>query len=130
MSDTPLWLQVTLPAFTLIGGFVLGRVTKVLDRRQERREEQENRRPKFELTRLTGSGYRLQNVGDAAATGIRVDSGRYPRERLMRMPDEPFDLAEEQPVDFIMSTGINLPKPAALFVRCAELPEGVHVAVP
>jgi hypothetical protein len=130
MSDTPLWLQISVPAFTLVGGFVFGRVTKVLDRRQERRDEQASRRPKFELTHLTGSGYRLQNVGDAAATDIRVDSGMYPRERLMRLPDDPFDLAQDQPADFIMSTGINLPKPAALLVRCAELPEGVHVAVP
>lgn len=36
--------------------------------------------------------YRLQNVSDAAATEIRVDSGRYRRERLMRLPDEPFEL--------------------------------------
>lgn len=79
---------------------------------------------------MSASGYRLQNVGDAAATEIRVDSDRYPRERLMRLPDEPFDLAENEPVDFIMSTGINMPKPAALLVRCAELPDGVHVAVP
>jgi len=130
MSDTPLWLQVSIPTFTLVGGFVLGRVTKVLDRKQERRDEEANRRPRFELSRLTSSGYRLQNVGDAAATEIRVDSGRYPRDRLMRMPEEPFDLAKDQPIDFIMSTGINLPKPAALLIRCAELPEGVHVAVP
>jgi hypothetical protein len=46
------------------------------------------------------------------------------------MPDEPFDLARDQPVDFIMSTGINLPKPAAFVVRCVEIPDGVHVAVP
>lgn len=130
MSDTPLWLQISVPAFTRVGGFVLGRVTKVLDRRQERRDERANRRPRFELTHLSASGYRLQNVGDAAATEIRVDSDRYPRERLMRLPDEPFDLAENEPVDFIMSTGINMPKPAALLVRCAELPDGVHVAVP
>jgi hypothetical protein len=130
MSDTPLWLQVSIPAFTLVGGFVVGRVTKVLDRRQERREEKANRRPRFELTYLNGSAYRLQNIGDAAATGIRVDSGGYPRGRLMRLPAEPFDLATDQPVDFVMSTGINLPKPAALLIHCAELPEGVHVAVP
>jgi hypothetical protein len=48
----------------------------------------------------------------------------------MCLPAEPFDLAKDQPVDFIMPMGINLPRPAALLIHCAELPEGVHVAVP
>lgn len=43
-------------------------------------------------TLVGGVRYRLQNVGDSAATEIRVDSGRYRRERLMRLPDEPFEL--------------------------------------
>ncbi|HWD05830.1 MAG TPA: hypothetical protein VG674_25615 [Amycolatopsis sp.] len=130
MSATPLWLQVVIPASTLVGGFALGRVTKALDRRQQRRDEAANRRPEFQVTRLTGSGYRLHNIGDTGATAIRIDSGSYPRERLMHLPEEPFNLAKDQPVDFIMSTGINMPKPAAFVVRCAELPGGVHVPVP
>jgi hypothetical protein len=39
MSDTPIWLQVCVPAVT-----------------------------------LAGSGYRVQNAGDVAATGVRIDA--------------------------------------------------------
>ena len=132
-----MWLQISVPVFTLAGGFAAGRFAKRLDREQERREAQANRKPKFEVKALPSTRYRLYNIGDAAATGVRVDTSPYPRERLSKMPDEPFDLAVGQPVEFDMPTGAwewtggeVLPKPAAFVVSCAEIPEGVHVVIP
>lgn len=132
-----MWLQISIPVFTLAGGVVAGRFVKWLDRNRETREAQANRKPKFEVTALPSSRYRLQNIGDAAATGVWIDTAPYPRESLSKRPGEPFDLAVGQLVEFGIPTGDweftggkVLQKPAAVVVRCAEIPEGVHVVIP
>lgn len=93
MSDTPLWLQVAIPAATLVSGFGLGRLSKRLDRRQETRDIEAARAPHFVLRHHAGTTYRLTNDGDAAADEVRVDPDGYPLTRdlpegITLRPDE------------------------------------------
>lgn len=131
MSNTPLWLQVVIPVGTLFGGFLLGRVSKRLDRRMERKEEEAAKAPSFEIVRTERDNwYMLVNTGDAEATSVTLDLGGFPPKLTRRTPTG-ITLLPDQPSDrFFISGSWQEPKPAHLTVSCDQLDRPVSVLMP
>ncbi|MET8997090.1 hypothetical protein [Amycolatopsis sp. NPDC004169] len=123
------WWDVLKIGFPAVLTFFAGRASTRLDRRHEQRDAEAAKAPEFTVW-PDGGSLRLQNTGDGPATGIMLDFGEYPRERVQRLPDGPFDLAEGASIIFYMSSGLNLQKPPDVVVRCAELASPRHVAIP
>src|SRR4051812_12765899 len=57
---------------TAVLAFIVGRLSKRLDRRQERKDAKAKLAPAFELEHVSGQAFRLVNVGDADATGVTL----------------------------------------------------------
>jgi hypothetical protein len=127
MSDTPLWLQVTIPAATLMGGFTLGRLSSRLDRRQATRDAVAARAPRFVLTHESGSNYRLTNDGDMVADDVRVDPGGYPLTR--DLPDG-ISLRRGESCIFTIFRAAQVPDPVQFFVTWRDCPESQVLPVP
>ncbi|MFJ8815451.1 hypothetical protein [Amycolatopsis thermoflava] len=129
----PLWLQISLPIFTaLLGGsvgFAFGRVNKALDRRIERKEEEAARAPAFDLTSVSGSKYRLTNIGDARATSITLDLGDGNRVITRDLPDS-FDLVPRQSITFLLMGSWSTGSVDQVMVCCDELADPYPVVVP
>jgi hypothetical protein len=137
-------MQVALPIFTaLLGGgagFGFVRLDKALDRRRERLDAEAaaqaaaERERAFRLARrlpglnvliVSGGGFRLENLGKKAATGIYVTFNGYPREEVKGLPDEPFALGAHEGVDFRLPGIGELPDAPQMWVMCAEYAEPV-----
>ncbi|MEV4144200.1 hypothetical protein AB0J40_11055 [Amycolatopsis sp. NPDC049691] len=150
MRDTcrmPLWLQIALPIFTaLLGGAAaLGftRLGKALDRRRERLDTRKaaeaartgwlaakaaSRLPSFSCRQLQ-KGFRLENLSRNPATGISVTFAGYPREKVKGLPDEPFDLAPYETVDFRLPGTKDLLELPQMWVMCREYAEPVAIGI-
>jgi hypothetical protein len=128
----PLWLQICLPFLTAFLGFGLGRLGGAVDRRRQRREVAALRAPAFVMSWETGHRFRLSNVGDAAATNLRVDFGNeaYRNQKVLDF-HEPEVLGPGESFTFLMTNSRVERRPDQVRVSCDELPDvGMPVAVP
>lgn len=89
----------------------------------------EARSPEFTVELLQGGRHRLRNVGTAAATGLTV-SVEHPDHLVADLPDGVRlpPLASTEP--FRVTGSWRSPAPAALLVRCDQLPDGAVVPLP
>ncbi|TKG57950.1 hypothetical protein [Prauserella endophytica] len=128
----PVWLQIVLPIVTAGVGFGLGRLGGALDRRRERRDTEAARAPVFEFTWVGGHRYRVMNVGDASASGIRLhfDDERFEAQNVVDMPDPVPALQPGESFTFMMVGTMGLPLPHQIRLFCDELPDGKPLPVP
>jgi hypothetical protein len=129
----PTWLQITLPILTaLLGGtvgFGFGRLGKVMDRRQERKEAEAAKAPDFMITHVDGVLYRLINDGDVDASGVRFDLSGVPDYQVREAP-EGVRIPIRDGHEFSIMSADELPLPSRLLVVCDQLSEPVAVRVP
>lgn len=132
----PVWLQVVLPLFTAVLGFGFGRLSKVLDRRQERKDAQEllakaekNRKPRFLVDHVRGELYRLVNVGDLGASGVHFDDKDESLAQISGRPER-IQLGIKASHEFYICLTDQLPMPSRLLVACDQLDEPEPVSIP
>lgn len=119
-------LKVGLPA---VLGFFAGRLSKRLDRRQERKDEDSAKAPEFALTHEKGSRFRLTNTGSAPATNVTLDLGDHPVGLTRDVPVKA-DLAKDGSTTFIIGSNFGQRRPHQCMVTCDELASPVPLAIP
>ncbi|MDQ0377932.1 hypothetical protein [Amycolatopsis thermophila] len=123
------WLEAAKIGGPAIITFFLGRLSTRLDRRREAKQAEAAKRPEFAIHRVDGDLYRLLNVGEMDATGVRFDLAGVEPDQVREGPDG-IDLPIRDGHEFYIITAEELPAPSRLLVICDQLDAPGPVAVP
>ncbi|MGO1056694.1 hypothetical protein [Crossiella sp. CA198] len=110
-------------------GFFFARINKRLDKRQETREKDAARTPKFIIERSRTNWYRLVNAGDATATEVTLILGKFPEGFTRHIP-KVVTLAPAAAHDFFAQSMSGHRLPGHFMVSCKEIPDPIAVTMP
>ncbi|WP_410596500.1 hypothetical protein [Amycolatopsis sp. lyj-23] len=132
----PVWLQIVLPVFTAVLGFGLGRLSKALDRRQERKDEQalqakaeEARKPRFVVEHVRGELYRLVNVGERDASGVYFDDKDESFTQIGGRPER-IQLGVRAAHEFNICVTDQFQMPSRVLIICDQFDEPEPASIP
>lgn len=109
------WFDLVKIGVTAVVAFLLGRVSRRLDRRQDRKDAEAKRAPDFELKPVGGVRFRLVNTGDADATGVTLNLAGHPEDLARDVPRR-IDLAEGEGHSLQLRSSFSTRLPDQLWV--------------
>jgi hypothetical protein len=130
VADNPVvdwnWFDLIKVGVTAVLAFGAGRLSKRLDRRQERKDAEAGLAPAFVLEHESGRRFRLVNIGDADATGVTLDLGDHPK-GLTRDVPQGIVLTAGAGQSVMLGETAQSRLPSQLWVRCDQLAAPVPV---